>query len=502
MNFFSKYFLLAFLTLGFLSSQEARALDVASLYTASCTADTGVIIGVDTQSITLVTIDGHIKILPRYEVIYVATYSLNSLPVDNLSFENAPEHLVIQTRQDEEFRELVSGWPVDFTENRIGFLTLTGGGVVIDRSNIWKIESTHLHESNVKTPLNKRAKEKIELIAPYPFSHCPPTVLNHQEQGKIQVTPQRLLGDALAIKEEFDRLMKGHEQIEFYKHRQVFYAVPFVYGHQSSLGLWTTAGSRHAQSQSRNNNFTPLLIDERGRGPFSFQQRSVTGVGPLTQGLHEEMQSQFSYAFQSSYVHFSAMLDPNLFLVGSRYEWTKADFSAASEDRISQTAQASLGVGYGAFALNFFLVNTGDVGISAPGFFDHAAVSVPSLGLSLEWPDLSTEILFGAGTKDSIDVSVLRANVKWRKAGKRQFLISYLNRHIQDTPSENIIGSFAFDGVTQTLAGYLNQRFGKRFDTGLFAAIESSKTSYGATQTSQFSSAIYPKAGFYGAIVF
>ena len=192
---------------------KAQGLDIVSLYTASCVSETGVIIGVDAQNIVLMNIDGHTKYLPRYEVIYLASYSLNEIPVAQLSLENAPNHLVIQTRQDRELRELVSGWPVDFTENRIGFLTLNGSGAVIDRSNIWRIDSTNVDPVKRDNISTSKLGERIELTPPYPFAQCPTVVLNSSGKGHLQVVPERLLGGAVEIKDELDRLMRGHEQI-------------------------------------------------------------------------------------------------------------------------------------------------------------------------------------------------------------------------------------------------------------------------------------------------
>ncbi len=486
----------------FLFVAKAKALDVVSLFTASCVSETGVIIGVDAQNIVLMNIDGHTKYLPRYEVIYIASYSLNEIPAAQLSLESAPYHLVIQTRQDRELRELVSGWPVDFTENRIGFLTLNGSGAVIDRSNIWRIESTNADPIKRGNTSPTKLGERIELTPPYPFAQCPTVVLNPSGKGHLQVVPERLLGGAVEIKEELDRLMRGHEQIEFYKRRQAYYALPFVYGRQSSLGLWTSVGSRHAQSQNRDNNFLPLLTDERGRGPFSFQQKSVTGVGPLRQGLHEEPQSQFTYEFKSSYVHFGAMLDPSLFLVGPRYKWNSGDFKDSSEDRVAQSSQAFLGVGYGAVVIKAYPVTTGEIGVRGPGLFDRNSVNSPMLGISFQRPDWALELLSGAGSDNDFKISFFRANFDWNMDSKTQLLFSIISRHVQDAPSSFRNTSFGYDGTSSSFSTYAYHRFAKRFDGGAYISYESWKSAYGLQVPESSFTSSHIKGGIYAAIIF
>ncbi len=480
---------------------QARALDLVSLYTASCVSETGVIMAVDSQNIALMTVEGRTKYLPRYEVIYMASYSLNEIPVNQLILKDAPYHLIIRTRQNNEMRELISGWPVDFTESRIGFLTLDGRGAVIERSNIWNIETTNREDLH-STSASAKRNERVELVPPYPFAECPRVVLNAQGQGHLQVVPERLLGGAVEIKEEFDRLMKGHQQIEFYKRRQSYYAVPFVFKKKSTLGLWTSLGSRHAQSQNRDNNFLPLLTDERGRGPFSFQQKSVTGVGPISQGLHEEPQSQFSYEFKSSYIHFGVMLDPSLFLVGNRYRWSAADFKEKVEDRVAQSSQVYLGIGYSSMAVKFYPVTTGEVGIQAANLFDRDVVGLSLLGISFQAPELFAEILSGAGGIDGFSMSFFRGNLDWNLDSRTHLLFSYINRHIQDTPNENRERSFGYDGTTQSFSSYFYRRFAKRFEGGAFASFETYSSLYGASVPTENSKSNHIKGGIYAAIIF
>ena len=107
------------------------------------------------------------------------------------------------------------------------------------------------------------------------------------------------------------------------------------------------------------------MVDQRSSGPFSFQQITLTGSGPLIYGIHEEPQTQIFYRFKSSYLHFAAMIDPSLFLVGSRYEWSRADIGEVADDRFAQVGQMALGFDYGAWSLSLMAVNQIEVGVKA-----------------------------------------------------------------------------------------------------------------------------------------
>ena len=495
-----------FITALNLLAVQANALDVISLYTASCVAETGVIVDVNNQDVKLITLDGKTRQIPRYEVIYYASYALEALPFKKVNAAEAPPYFVIKTRQNGNLQDLVAGWPVDFTESRIGFLTISGGNAVIDRANIWEIET---HSDSERADISgdpqggAPAGERIELAPPYPFAHCSSIVANSNSPAtrKLVIPPQILLSDPVAIKTELDRLMHGHEQMAYYVRRQRYYAVPFVYGDTSSLGLWTTIGARNAQSQNRSANFTPLLIDERSHGPFSYQQRTVTGVGPLAQGVHEEPQSQAYYALKSSYIQFSGMLDPALLLLGNRYQWTKADFNAIAEDRATESSAFSLGFGLGHYVLSVYTQSI-EVGLRGGDLFDRSSMALMMLGLSAQWPSLVLEVVGGSGASGSISTSIIRANVDWLPHERAHYAFSILQRLVQDSYDPGSQTAFAYHGVTRTIAAYANYRFARRFEGGAFFSLESTNSDYGVTATINSTSAINPKGGINIAIDF
>ena len=66
------------LALGTLLPLGVQAVNISSIYFSSCMRENGVIINVDENQIQLLTQEGRIFEIPRYEIIYMAYYPLES----------------------------------------------------------------------------------------------------------------------------------------------------------------------------------------------------------------------------------------------------------------------------------------------------------------------------------------------------------------------------------------------------------------------------------------
>ena len=357
------------LALGTLLPLGVQAVNISSIYFSSCMRENGVIINVDENQIQLLTQEGPILEIPRYEIIYMAYYPLGeSLRIPEMGEELESKIYTIRTLHADEEVELVTGWLIDHSEDRFSFLSLSGEENVVDTDDIWDLEagSVCLDECSPKSTTNheqessKKTTSDIhyELVHAYPFMDCHNKEHKDKQQQKSlpKIFPQYLLSDRLLIKNELDRLQEGYDRLNQYGENKKFYPVPKLYSNDTALGFWINAGSRYGASKNRNNSFIPFIRSELNEGPFEFQRVFLTGVAPMKNGIHEEPQFQAAYSMKSSYVHFDIIVDVSRFNIGQeKYKWT-SDEMEAEDDRESEIFSVSGGFDYGSWAVDMTIL--------------------------------------------------------------------------------------------------------------------------------------------------
>jgi len=445
---------------------SAQAINLHALYTASCHREIGVILGVTPRKIMLLNLSGKIIGIERFEIISYATYPLDVVPIQKVENPAEMPLVRIMTAQRGELVELIRGWPVDFSQDKVAFLTLRGSERLIERRSIWKVE---YERELTELKLEGRDSSNYNFVHPYAFSGCP------QSQGKklTQVFPQQLMSDPVAIKRELDRLIVGHDEIQRYERDQQFYPVPEVYGNETSLGMWLVSSSRYGASRNRQNNFTPLLVNEYSSGPFGFQREFKTGAGPIPMSIHEEPQTQVFYRMKADYFHFSAMVDPGLLLVGQRYRWESNDLDNV-DIRANDTAIVEAGFDYGRMAFEFHLGGATNLGARHGDLFNRGTLAVPKIGLRYQSRTWMLNVFGGSGSRSESKISILRANLEIQERKSRRFLISLIQRGMSfDGPdSRTPTTTFQVRGKSQTFAAYGYWRYRTRYWIGLMAALE------------------------------
>ncbi|OGQ98510.1 MAG: hypothetical protein A2284_06735 [Deltaproteobacteria bacterium RIFOXYA12_FULL_61_11] len=352
------------------TTASTQAMNVQAVYTASCQRQVGVLLEVGRHHLTMLTLSGRILSLPRHELIYMVEYPLDSVPFEGVRGGDPSRVVDIVTRQGTNLLPLVKGWPIDYSRDDISFLSLDGAEVVVHREHIFGLEFSAA-PTELLFPATKR--RILEFVHPYVFASCaqePPPLGSSEvssdpsqpeaativELERRKIFPQQFFPDPVAIKRELDRRLEGYERLRIYERSQKFYPVPQVYKNLTSLGLWLSAGSRYGASGSRSNNLNPMLVNEYSSGPFGYQHRLVSGNGPMPYSLHTEIQSQLYYRFKADYFHLSAMLDPNLFLVGDKYAWTKEDLDPIDE-RFNEMLLVESGLDFGPLSLEWYLID-------------------------------------------------------------------------------------------------------------------------------------------------
>jgi hypothetical protein len=454
-----------------LGTRQARAINVHAVYRTACDRELGIIIDVQKREITLLGLNGTVRRIPRYEVASIAYYPVSGIAIDPERVQQAQPALEVRTLQDGQLVPLLSGWPVDFNEERVAFVNLDGQEVIVQRDRIWSLE--YLERLPPRGPAAR--PQAFNFVHPHAVGFCNRTV---PEPNARAVFPQQFINDQIVIKRELDRLMEGHDEIREYERDQVFYPVPELYHNETALGLWTSHGHKHGATASRPNNFTPVLYDELSLGPFGYQHRLVTGAAPMPFSVHTEIQTQIYYRFKAAYFHASAMFDPNLLLVGAEYDWKKNDLDADRPDlRITEALMVELGFDWGPLslqispgALSMIAARTGDAFVTE----EHALFRFgPRLTL-LNW---EAELLVGFSDDDANPARWVRLNGIFNATESLIFNASVLVRKLELPVSELVMDTERTWAVSdQAVAAVLQARyelFG-RYDAAARVSVESS----------------------------
>lgn len=445
-------------------ASSAQALDVTTLYLGACNRVTGILLQVNSSHLKILSLDGKIEELPRYEVTYLATYPADYLPISGVANADLAPPIRVFTRVRRQVVELLEGWPVEFSEDKMAFLTTAGEGAVVDKGQIWKLEVADVSKRlNFK---NRFAHRPLEFAHPQVFSKCKLTA----RTSVRTLVAQQLLSEPITIKREFDRLQKGHELVETYMRRQKFYPVPNIYGKGTALSLWTSVGSRYGASESRSNNFTPHVRHEYNSGPFSYQHEMVTGSGPNPNSNHEEPQTQIYYRFKADYFQFFGMTDPSFLLIGANnYRWSARDLKS-TDFRISDVARMGFAFDYGAFSFGAIPLNQINTGARSGAVFEKDSVSLPRLYFSYRAPDFLFEIDGGAGDGDHVEMTFLRINTRYQYNEKTSFSASLIQRSVTAAENENSRLDTESDSSTVSVIG--EHLYRGRFLLGAFASVE------------------------------
>jgi hypothetical protein len=454
-----------FVMFAFVGSTSS-ALDITAFYIGSCNRINGIALDINSSTLKILSIGGRIVEIPRYEVNYVATYPADVVPFTRIENTDLLPPIRIMTRQNRRLVELLTGWPIEFTEDKISFLTTRGEGAVVDKSSIWKIEEVEV--SDAVNFDGKGSVRSLDLIQPQTFASCPSDALSNSTARKI--VAQQLLAEPVTIKREFDRIQKGHELIEAYRRRQKFYPVPNLYANLTALGLWSSLGSRYGSSAYRSNNFTPLVINERNTGPFSYQHQILTGSGPNPDSIHEEPQTQFSYRFKADYFQLSAMSDMSFLLIGDKYLWSRADLDD-NDFRVSDVARLAMSIDYRMFSLALMPVDAINAGASHGSEFVQENVPVPRAGLVFRLPDLMLELSAGSGQGSKFSIDVLRLNAKYQLNDLTTLSASYIRRSSKLVQFDE--KKFESSSMSNTEAIWLEHLYHERFPLGAFLSYES-----------------------------
>lgn len=525
------YFLIAIV--GLIASTEASAINISAVYFSACQRETGIIVHVDENVIQLLNLKGKIKMIHRFNIIYMANYPLGRISISQIENPEIAELVSIKTVFENKIVDLVEGWMIDFSEDQISFLTLSGTETIIDTVDIWDIEVKHPTEP---IEFSNFSRKRLLFHHPYPFNHCKPDPNGESDPNPDIIYPQHLLGDPLLIKKELDRLKIGYDRLRGYHDDKVFYAVPQTYSNNTTLGLWSNIGSRYGASGNRQNNFIPEVKSELSEGPFGFQRVLVTGNSLMPYGIHEEPQMQFYYALKADYIHFGFMLDFNRFYIGEqKYKWQKTDL-LTNDDRWNDSLIVSGGFDYGPFALDLTIWDRLEYAIKSKSNFHHDDMNLNKMGLKFQNRFFKAELFYGIGVDEKEEpmplssdesspiqayikayndalaskpyfrtkIQLIRANFDFITFGDIQTIYSLIYRNVEFYREKDLLqqGEFHYSSQSITNSIYLDYNLDEDLKISGYASLELFSNEFGEIGLDDNDSASFVKAGFRLALFF
>jgi hypothetical protein len=503
---------------------SAEAMQLSAVYLSACRREVGVILRVEREQVHMLALDGSIRTLSRFDIIYFAFYPLGEAPMDRVAGNDKVDLVTVRTIFQGEPRELVRGWMVDYSEEQISFLTSEGGEQVIDTGDIWELEMAPQEETTRFPP---RAVIPYRFVHPYPFTHCgygdePPVEAGSERHT---IFPQTQLGDPLLIKAELDRLEEGYARTEGYRDSQKFYAVPQLFANETLLGISVNAGSRYGATGTRKNSFIPVLVSGLSEGPFGFQRVWVAGAAPMPYSVHEEVQTQLYYRLKADYLHFSFQYDINQAIIGSsNYKWQPGDLDS-NDDRWSEIFHIAGGFDYGPLAFELGLTSVGYAVRQETNFFEDRA-ELLKLGFTFHRRGFKSDFYYGIGTdqKPSLEeltengseedveeaeaklaaipdfhtrLRFFRMNLAFPGTGRTRLTYSLIYRWLDFERKEDLegLGAFRYVGRSLTNALYKDFSLNEDLTLSLFASLEAVANRSGDTGLKGEGAHTFPKAG-------
>ena len=370
------------------------AIDITALYSTSCERSIGIPLDTDVANVYFLQINGQIKTIPRYQISAMAIYPMDKIPIERIGHnsERQIDYFKIFTKYENKIIPYIQGWPIQFYQDKIAFITDAGEEIVIDRSDIWNIEiEATPRKKNIQGQKNQRNRRRHRFIHPYRQYNC-----KDKTRGKaISLYPQEYTSDPVDIKRQLDFISEQLDVLRDYQKRQKFYAVPQIYQSLTSLGYWLPLGGRHGKSSGRKNNLTPILSNEYSKGPFSYQHIFLSGSTPLSKLIHTEAQTQFYYALKADYFRFSFFLDPNNFLVLSeQYKWQRGDFQKEGSKHFERYF-LHVGLDFGPLSFGVF-TNSVEHGVRRDNTFQQTRDSMVKYSVGYHNHLFNTEIILGS----------------------------------------------------------------------------------------------------------
>lgn len=294
--------LIAFLT----HPLSLKAIEVYTFINRGCQTETGLIIGLEKDTVSIINIEGKLKTFPRKGVDHILIYKLVNNPLAEIDLTPPLIKLVKKVYVEKLDKPLFLGWPTRFIDDLVVFYDLKGKNYFIEIDKIYNIENLGGFEKGI---------EKLDKYLPVQFSfgrNYPECRLT-AKTGADVVQPMRLLSDRIKVAKFFDTYEKGFKRIERFKKKKVYYVKPVYYEDKSSLGfkyiLKEGETPLNFEGPQEISGGLPLFFRWSGGKPYSYQSNSVVGSATSTLIPNVEPVFQFGSDIKAHLFHASFVIN-------------------------------------------------------------------------------------------------------------------------------------------------------------------------------------------------
>ncbi len=288
-------------------SSSVSGIEIYSIIHKGCQANTGLIIGINTEDVFQLDINGKLVKTSRNGIENILVYNTLDNPINQLDLTDElrdfAREVEVQAEEDTNF----IGWPIRFLEELIVFYDIEGKTHLVDIDMIQRFAVPETISSQVKSIKHFKTYQ-------FGFGNNLPECGGISGRAKDVVQPTRMLSDKIKIAKFLSVYTKGFTKLNRFQKRTSFYARPYLYDKKTKVGI--VAG---------NDDFRA----EIPQFPLNFQWPSGSNFGPqgiLNIGSHyneflPNVEPIFGLKFEGKY-HFLSVYfagNPNAFSFGSDF---------------------------------------------------------------------------------------------------------------------------------------------------------------------------------------
>lgn len=252
--------------LPFLLPVKSTALELYSLITGGCRAQTGLIVNTDETTVRMLTLDGTMAEVPRQMIEVVLVYNIHDSPFQRLDLTSELQASLREVEVDDNENTHFIGWPIRFIENLIVFYDIDGKTHLVDIDRIKRFSYPDTRSLGINSIANYTPVR-------FGLGDNLPECRRKKAEGKKIIEPTRMISDRIRVHKFFSVYQAGFAHLQRFQKKTLFYAKPFLYEKETRLGLIYTK-----EEYRRELNFLlPLYFQWSNGSPYGSQGEYVIG---------------------------------------------------------------------------------------------------------------------------------------------------------------------------------------------------------------------------------
>ena len=248
---------------------KSYGLEIYSLITEGCTAQTGLIVNADDTNVYILNLDGELALLERKKIELILVYNIHDNPIKRLRIASDLEASLREVYVDDNENTHFIGWPIRFIEDLIMFYDIDGKTHLVD---IGKIKTFSDPKNIALADKNLSTYKPVYFGMGDNLPEC-----KREAAGEKATDPTRLISDKIRIHKFFSVYQNGFTNLKRFQKKTLFYAKPFLYDKETRLGLIYTRDDYLQELHF----LPPLYFQWSSGNPYGSQGQYAIGSQPV-----------------------------------------------------------------------------------------------------------------------------------------------------------------------------------------------------------------------------